>query len=246
MMSLAGGLAGAVAGAIAGSFLVTLILRWSSGRSVVHGRSSCDGCGRVLGALDLVPLFSLIHLRGRCRGCGAGIDPLHPAMELGCAVIGAIALAVMPDMGGALWALFGWLLLTLAVLDWRHFWLPDALTLLLALLGLTVGDRATGMGLADRALGAAIGYGSLLLISLAYRWLRRRDGLGLGDAKLLGAIGGWVGWQSLPFILLIASATGIALIVIRQAAGHGFNPHAKLPFGTMLAVAVWPGWWIAP
>src|SRR3546814_6883087 len=85
-------LAGAVAGAIIGSFLATLILRWPQGRSVVHGRSACDGCGLTLGGLELVPLFSALAQRGRCRACGAAIDPLHWRMEAGCALIGAVAL----------------------------------------------------------------------------------------------------------------------------------------------------------
>ncbi|MDE0947668.1 MAG: prepilin peptidase, partial [Sphingobium sp.] len=121
-------LIGGLAGAILGSFLATLILRWPQGRSVMRGRSACDGCGRTLGAQDLIPLFSAMIQRGRCRSCGAAIDPLHGRVEAGCAVIGALALGAMPDLGGIGWAVFGWLLLTLAVLDWRHFWLPDALT----------------------------------------------------------------------------------------------------------------------
>src|SRR3546814_18076080 len=70
-------LAGAVAGAIIGSFLATLILRWPPGRSVVHGRSACDGCGLTLGGLELVPQFSALARRGRCRACGAANGPLH-------------------------------------------------------------------------------------------------------------------------------------------------------------------------
>src|SRR3546814_4832372 len=69
-------LAGAVAGAIIGSFLATLIFRWPQGRSVVHGRSACDGCGLTLGGRELVPLFSALAQRGRCRDCGAALDPL--------------------------------------------------------------------------------------------------------------------------------------------------------------------------
>ncbi|PHP17757.1 prepilin peptidase, partial [Sphingobium sp. IP1] len=132
-------LVGAVAGAIAGSFLATLILRWPQGRGVMRGRSACDGCGRVLGPIDLVPMLSALVQRGRCRTCGAAIDPLHGRVEAGCAIIGALALGFVPDLGGIGWALLGWLLLTLALLDWRHFWLPDALTLPLAFFGFTLG-----------------------------------------------------------------------------------------------------------
>lgn len=232
-------LIGALAGAIAGSFLSTIILRWPQGRSVLRGRSACDGCGRNLGACDLVPLLSAMIQRGRCRTCGARIDPLHGRMEAACAIIGALAIGGLPELGGVAWALLGWLLLTLAILDWRHFWLPDALTLPLAFLGLTVGIWATDVSLPDRVIGAAIGYGALLAIALSYRALRGRDGLGLGDAKLLGALGAWFGWQALPFILLIASILGLAVMLIT---GRAKQRTARVPLGSFLALAVLPAW----
>lgn len=232
-------LIGGVAGAILGSFLATLILRWPQGRGVARGRSACDGCGRVLGARDLIPLFSALVQRGRCRTCGAAIDPLHGRVEAGCALIGALAIGGMPDLGGIGWAVLGWMLLTLAVLDWRHFWLPDALTLPLAFAGLTLGMWATDVIVMDRIIGAAVGYGALLAIALGYRALRGRDGLGLGDAKLLGALGAWFGWQALPFILLIAAVAGLIVMLVT---GRAKDRMARVPLGTFLALAAVPGW----
>jgi leader peptidase (prepilin peptidase)/N-methyltransferase len=235
-------LGGAVAGAIAGSFLATLILRWPQGRSVLRGRSACDGCGRTLGARDLVPMLSALASGGRCRTCGAAIDPLHGRVEAGCAIIGALALGFAPDVAGMGWALLGWMLLTLALLDWRHFWLPDALTLPLAFLGLTLGQWVTRVTLPDRIIGAAVGYGALLAVALAYRALRGRDGLGLGDAKLLGALGAWLGWQTLPFLLLIASVGGLAVMLVT---GRATNATTRAPLGTFLALAAIPAWLLA-
>jgi leader peptidase (prepilin peptidase)/N-methyltransferase len=235
---------GALAGAISGSFLSTLVLRWPQGRGVARGRSACDGCGRALGPLDLMPLLSALVQHGRCRTCGARIDPLHGRMEAGCAAIGAVALGLMPGPGGIGWALLGWLLLTLAILDWRHFWLPDALTFPLAFLGLTLGLWATDAGLADRAIGAIVGYVALLAVSLGYRALRGREGLGLGDAKLLGALGAWFGWQALPFILLIAAGTGLLLVLVSMLAGRTVEATTRVPLGTFLALAAVPAWMI--
>jgi leader peptidase (prepilin peptidase)/N-methyltransferase len=232
-------LIGALAGAIAGSFLATIILRWPEGRSVMRGRSACDGCGRTLSARDLIPLLSATVQRGHCRNCGARIDPLHGRVEGGCAIIGALAIGGLPDLGGIAWALLGWLLLTLALLDWRHFWLPDALTLPLAFLGFTAGMWATDVILTDRIIGATIGYGALLAIALGYRALRGREGLGLGDAKLLGALGAWFGWQALPFILLFASLTGLAVMLVT---GRANQPTARVPLGTFLVLAALPAW----
>ncbi|SEJ59901.1 leader peptidase (prepilin peptidase) / N-methyltransferase [Sphingobium sp. AP50] len=235
-------LIGALAGAILGSFLATLILRWPQGRGVMRGRSACDGCGRTLTARDLIPMLSAMLSKGRCRTCGAAIDPLHGRVEAGCAIIGALAIGFRPDLGGIGWALLGWLLLTLAVLDWRHFWLPDALTLPLAFLGFTIGLWATDVALTDRVIGAAVGYGALLGLALGYRALRGREGLGLGDAKLLGALGAWFGWHALPFLLLIASVMGLGIML---AIGRAKDRTARVPLGTFLALAAIPAWLVA-
>ena len=238
-------LLGATAGAIAGSFLATIILRWPQGRGVLRGRSACDGCGRVLGVVDLVPMVSALVQRGRCRSCGAPIDPLHGRVEAGCAIIGALALGFSPDPGGVGWAMLGWLLLTLAVLDRRHFWLPDGLTLPLAFLGFTIGPWVTDTTMAGRTIGAMTGYLTLLLIAFGYRRFRGCDGLGLGDAKLLGALGAWFGWQALPFILLLAASVGLLAVGAVMATGRRIDGATRLPLGTFLAIAAVPGWWLA-
>ncbi len=235
-------LSGGVLGAIIGSFLATLILRWPAGRSVMRGRSACDHCGTTLTVRDLVPLFSAMALRGKCRTCGAGINPFHGWVEAACGIIGALTIGFASDISGLAWALFGWLLLTLAILDWRHFWLPDALTLPLAFLGFTLGIWANDVQLVDRIIGAALGYGALLLLSISYRAIRKREGLGLGDAKLLGALGAWMGWQALPFILLIASVLGLIVMLLT---GRATGRTARVPLGTFLALAALPGWMIA-
>ena len=238
-------LSGGIVGAIAGSFLATLILRWPQGRGVMRGRSVCDGCGRTLGVGDLVPLLSAMVHWGKCRTCGARIDPLHGRVEAGCAMIGALAVGFAPDVAGVGWALLGWILLTLAVLDWRHFWLPDALTLPLAFLGFTLGLWVTDAALMDRAIGAAVGYLALLAVSQGYRLARGREGLGLGDAKLLGALGAWFGWQALPFILLLAAGMGLLTVAGSGLLGKTVERTTRVPLGTFLAVAVLPGWWLS-
>lgn len=243
MIALPAAVLGGAAGAIAGSFLATLILRWPQGRRVSHGRSMCDGCGRTLGAINLVPLLSALIQRGRCKTCGVRIDPLHQAVEAGCAAIGAMALGLEPNIAGMGWALLGWILLTLAILDWRHFWLPDLLTFPMAALGLTIGIWTTDVILANRAIGAVAGYVGLLAVSRGYRALRGREGLGLGDAKLLGALGAWFGWQALPFILLIAASVGLLATLGAMAAGRTVGAATRVPLGTFLAIAALPGWW---
>jgi len=264
-MNMPWAIAGIVAGLVAGSFLSTLVVRWPRGETIARGRSRCDGCGKPIGALRLVPLLSYAMVRGRCGACAHRIDPHHPAMEAAAAAIGLLSMGMHPGVYGMVGALCGWILLTLAILDFEHFWLPDLLTLPLALIGLGYGlvaahpglvDRAIGRlglavgdvnpALADRAIGAVAGFLLLWLIAWAYRRTRGREGLGLGDAKLLGAIGAWLGWRVLPWVLLGASAIGFLLCLTRLAGGRTVALTDRLPLGTLLAIASWAIWLFVP
>lgn len=230
-----------VLGAIVGSFLATLVIRWPQGRSVIGGRSACDGCGRTLRALDLVPLLSALASRGRCRTCGAAIDPRHWQIELGCAVLGVISGVAVPGPAGVAGAVFGWLLLTLAALDVAAFWLPDALTGALAVAGIA-SIAVAPPAWPDRVIGGVAGFVSLWLIAFAYRRLRGREGLGGGDPKLFGAIGLWVGWAMLPFVLLLACIVGLGAALAARVRGQKVAATDWVPFGALLAIAAYPVW----
>ncbi|CAA9517989.1 MAG: Leader peptidase (Prepilin peptidase) / N-methyltransferase [uncultured Sphingomonas sp.] len=232
-MTVLPALLGAVAGAIVGSYVATLCLRWPGGESASGGRSRCDSCGRTLRPAELIPLLSAAWSRGRCSSCGAPIAAFHHRTELAAAGIGAAALLVAPDPAGAAAALFAWLLLPLVLLDWRHFWLPDRLVLLLAAAGLALGGLL-GVSLEERLAGGLGGFGLLWLLAWAYRRLRGREGLGAGDPKLFGAIGLWLGWQMLPLLLLGASSLGLAAALLSR---DHIRPDQRLPFGTLLGVA---------
>lgn len=241
-MALAAGAGGFVLGALIGSFIATLVIRWPQGRSVIAGRSQCDACGKILGPLELVPLLSFALTKGRCRSCGGRINRRHFWVELAAAVIGAVSLALVPGWQGLVGALFGWMLLMLALLDAEHFWLPDKLTLPLLLLGLIVVNEPS---LLDRLIGATAGYAALALIGVAYRAARGREGLGGGDPKLLAAIGAWLGWQALPFVLLAASLAGLGWAGFAALRGRPMSGQDRLPLGTLMALAAWPIWLFA-
>lgn len=229
-------------GLVAGSFLATLAIRWPEARGVATGRSACDACGQPLRWFELVPLLSFVAQRGRCRRCGGRIDPRHPLIEIAAALVGAAAAIAAPGLAGLAGALFGWLLLTLATLDVEHHWLPDRLTIPLAAAGLAVGAAGLSPPLVDRLIGAVAGFGALWLIATAYRLLRGRIGLGGGDPKLFGAIGAWLGWQMLPFVLLLAALAGLTAIVAMRLRGATVTATTRLPFGALLAVAAFPVW----
>jgi leader peptidase (prepilin peptidase) / N-methyltransferase len=233
-------LGGALLGLIAGSFIATLVIRWPRDEGL-GGRSKCDGCGRALSIRDLIPVLSFILARGQCRTCGARIDARHLAIELTAAVIGAVALWIVPGWAGLAGALFGWQLIALAALDVEHFWLPNVLTAVLAATGLLAAllDPAT---LQDRLIGGAAGFASLFLIAWTYKRLRGRDGLGAGDPKLLGAIGCWLGWQALPLVLVGASGIGLIALVLMRLRGQAIAATTRMPLGALMAVAAFPLW----
>jgi leader peptidase (prepilin peptidase)/N-methyltransferase len=233
----------ATLGAILGSFLGTLVVRWPEGRSILFGRSACDGCGRTLSARDLVPLLSALAMRGRCRTCSARIDPVHWQVELVCALVGLSVGLIAVDWPQALaGAVFGWLLVALAALDWRAFWLPDRLNAALALAGVAAGSAGLAPDLSDRLIGGAAGFASLWLIARGYRAFRGREGMGGGDPKLFGAIGLWLGWRSLPSVLLFAGLLGLGIVLFRRLTGRAVARGDALPLGTLIAAAAYPAW----
>ena len=229
-------------GAILGSFIATLVVRWTQDRSVLRGRSVCDGCRTPLKPIELVPLFSFVVQRGRCRRCGSAIDPRHVGIETLALAIGVAAGWAAPGPAGLAGAIFGWLLLAPAALDLTEMWLPDRLTALLATGGIATGILGAEPALPDRLIGGAGGFAGLWLIGWSYRRLRRREGLGGGDPKLFGAIGLWLGWRTLPAVLLVACLVGLGVVawqlVTRRPVGGG----DAMPLGTLLAIAAYPAW----
>jgi leader peptidase (prepilin peptidase)/N-methyltransferase len=230
-----------VLGAIAGSFLATIAVRWPAGRSVLGGRSACDSCGRTLAAHELVPLVSGAMAGGRCRSCGAAIDARHLLVEAGCVAIGVAAGLAAPGWQAVAGAMFGWLLLVLAILDATDFWLPDELVAGLALSG-AVTAWWCPPDLAERIVGGVAGFALLWLVAAGYRRWRKREGLGGGDPKLLGAIGLWLGWRLLPAVLLVAGLVGLGWVAFQHLRGRTMAGDDALPLGTLLAIAAYPAW----
>ncbi len=203
----------------------------------VFGRSRCLACGTVLAARDLVPLLSYLLLRGRCRHCRAPIDPAEPGVELAALFLATLAVVLLDPLPALLAALVGWVLLAAALVDRRTLLLPDLLTLPLIAAGLA----AAGLRLAPASplgslAGALLGLGGTALLAEAYRRLRGREGLGVGDAKLLAAAGAWLGPGSLPLVVLIGAAAALAAALLT---GAHRRPQEPVPFGPWLALGFW-------
>ncbi|KQM86526.1 peptidase A24 [Sphingomonas sp. Leaf23] len=229
-------------GAVFGSFIATIAIRWPAGRSALAGRSMCDGCGRTLTAMELIPIISFVLLRGRCRTCGTRIAPGHAVTEFLGAGIGVVAGLVAPGWEGVAGAACGWLLLALGAIDLAAFWLPDVLTGALAVVALAGGVAGLGADLEARLIGGVAGFGVLWLAAEGYRRVRGRIGLGGGDPKLFGAIGLWLGWRALPQVLLIASVAGLAVVLTLALLGRRMTAADRLPLGTLLAGAAFLSW----
>ncbi len=156
-------------------------------------------------------------------------------------MLGIISGVAAPGPIGVAGAIFGWVLLTLAALDVAEFWLPNALTCTLALAGIAAGFIAPP-DWSERLIGGLAGFGLLWLIGWGYRRLRGREGLGGGDPKLLGAIGLWLGWRMLPFVLVLASLAGLGAVLIAAIRGKPMAATDRLPFGALMAIAAYPLW----
>lgn len=229
-----------------GSFIANFVARFPTEKSVFVGRSACPHCACKLTVRDLVPLLSWLLSSGRCRHCGHPIAAFYPLIEL-AAIAVAIAAAAATS-GWLLWATcgLGWTLLTLATLDFRHFVLPDALTLPLIPAGLAVAYLREPAELTAHVIGALAGYLLFLLVRALYFRLRAREGLGLGDAKLLAACGAWAAWQNLPGIILVAAAAGLAAALAGRLLGRPLSLSDRMPFGTFLCFALWLDWLCGP
>jgi len=138
------------------------------------------------------------------------------------------------------------ILLYLSYVDLRSFRLPDSITLPLIIAGIVFNFLSPShyVDVTDSIIGSLIGYGSLWLLNYLYHLIKQQDGIGMGDAKLLAALGAWLGWSALPSILLIASISGLIGGIIYLKWRQHSSQHA-FPFGPFLAFAgiielLWP------
>ncbi len=202
-------------------------------------RSRCPQCSREIRAHENIPVLSYLLLRGRCPGCATRISWQYPLVEALTAVLFAISILHFgPTPAGLAAMLFTGILIAAAGIDARTTLLPDQLTLPLLWFGLAINYFGVFTDLESAVIGAIAGYLVLWLVYHAFRLLTGKEGMGYGDFKLLAALGAWLGWQSLPLVLLLASLVGaivgIALILLR-----GRDRNIPIPFGPYLAAAGW-------
>jgi leader peptidase (prepilin peptidase) / N-methyltransferase len=242
-------------GLVIGSFLNVCILRIPADKSIVLPASSCTKCGKAIAAYDNIPVLSWLVLGGKCRNCKTQISPMYPAVEL---LTGLLFVACYFAFGLTLdalkWATFSALLVVLTITDLRERILPDVVNLFGLAAGLLfsfftkpadgtalwIANRwfdfpppQPALSFADAVLGAMAGSGLLWVVAEGYFRLRGREGMGLGDVKMMAALGVFLGLKrTLMTVLagsLLGSVIGIVLIAVSKK-----DRNYELPFGTFL------------
>ena len=244
------------AGLIVGSFLNVVIARVPAGLSVVSPRSRCPLCLAPIAFYDNIPVVSYLALRGKCRACGASISPSYPLVEL---LTGAVFVAAYRRFGTTpalfLDGFFFAVLIALVLIDLRHRILPDALTLPLIPVGLSLSyfqdpsimesgllqlwlapDRPLSRGLlhaTQSLLGMLFGGGMLWLVAFLYLKVKKIEGMGAGDIKLMTGIGAFLGWSLAWLTIFLGSLAG-AIVGSAYMVWQRKTFRYELPFGTFL------------
>lgn len=224
-------------GSIVGSFIATLVIRWPKAQSIIIGRSSCDQCGYLLHAIDLIPLISYTLLSGKCRYCNKSIDKSHWRTELLVAILSIIPFLILPPYGAFGWVLWLWLFIPLAILDYKYLWLPNRLIIITIIAAPFIGPLINDIDIINRLIGVIGAYLSLETIRVLYKKLRNKEAMGNGDPKLLAGLGFYFGWELLPYIILIASCIGLTIAVMLRVLHGYFDQEQKLPLGTYMIIA---------
>lgn len=227
----------AVLGLILGSFYNVCIHRYLTGESIVSPPSHCPHCKKRLGVAELIPLFSFLYLRGRCAGCGQPISPRYPLVE---ALSGLWACLLALNFGLSVpffvYLAFGGLFIVASFIDLAIFILPDVLTLPGAALALPASVLLLGLPWAEAVAGALAGAGLFWLLHLVYRVVRKREGLGLGDVKLMLVIGALIGVKALPLAILWGSLAALLASVAWLKGHRGSLAQVPIPFGPFLSL----------
>lgn len=247
-----------VSGLAIGSFLNVCILRIPERKSIVRPASACPKCGVAIRPYDNIPVLSYIVLRGKCRGCKARISPMYPLVELLTAFLFlGCWLAFGPIAEAVKWAAFSALMVVLVFTDLRERILPDVINYTGLAIGLAVSlftlptDGAAlwlsnklfsfpppspVLSLVDALLGAALGSSLLWVVSEGYFRLRGREGMGLGDVKMMLMAGAFLGVKRTVLTIFAGSVLGSVLglaFILAKRKGSDY----ELPFGSFLGLA---------
>lgn len=201
--------------------------------------SQCTHCHYRLRALDNIPIISYLILKGRCKKCKSQISKIYPAVELISTIACAYTLIVCGITVTSIMLCFLWLsLIVLAFIDFKHLLLPDAITLPLILIGLTLNLFDGLTSFSNSVTGALLGYLLLFAIAVSFGLIIKKKSMGNGDLKLFAAIGAWFSFASLPVILLLSSFCSIIIYFLLS----NDQKNKYTPYGTAIAIATFTFW----
>lgn len=201
--------------------------------------SHCPQCKKVIRPWHNIPILSYLWLRGKCAYCGVKISMRYPIVEILTCIVSAYLAWKFGFTWQTLAALFfTWICICLTFIDLDYHLLPDQLTLLLLWLGLFFSLFALFSDSHTAILGAIAGYLIFAITQWIFGWFTGKTGMGQGDFKFLAALGAYLGWQMLPFIILLASLSGVIFALIHMLIKRHFKSD-PLPFGPYLAIAGW-------
>jgi len=234
-------LAAFIFGGIWGSFCNVYIYRLPNNESVIKGRSFCPSCKNQIKWYDNIPFLSFILLRGKCRNCNNKISFQYFLVEL---LSGISFLAIFFLYGISITTL---LLIILSIffiiiffIDLKHYIIPNELTFPLMVIGFIKSfdpnlNQTIFPNYINSLLGGIFGYSIIWLIILFYMKVRNKEGMGLGDAKLMAVVGFWFGWISIPFTIFISSVVALVL-VIPSLLKKTKDMSAQIPFGPYIII----------
>ena len=228
-----------VLGLLWGSFCNVCIYRLPNKGNIINSRSKCRSCNRVIRWFDNIPLISYIILQAKCRNCKANIAFRYFVVEL----LTALFFVGIFYVYGATITTFILIILSIFFviiffIDLDHFIIPNELTFPLMIIGfLKSFDPNINLSLfpnyLDSLIGGVFGYILIWGIITLYLKIRKKEGMGLGDAKLLGAIGFWFGWYSIPYVIFLSSLSAL-LIALPSLINKSKSLSSQIPFGPYL------------
>ncbi len=232
-----------VLGCIWGSFSNVCIHRIPADKSVIFTRSFCPYCQKTIKWFDNIPLVSFLLLKRKCRNCNNKISIQYFIVEL----ISAISFIIIYYFYGI--SITSLLLIILSIffiiiffIDLKHFIIPNTLTFPLMFIGFIKSfdpnlNNFLFPNYINSLIGGVIGYLIIWLIIFAYKKIRNKEGMGLGDAKLLSAIGFWFGWYSIPFVLFLSSIIALA-VSLPSLINKSKNLSSQIPFGPYIILGI--------
>ena len=220
-------------GSLFGSFLNVVIHRLPRRESIVFPPSRCTSCRARIAPWDNIPVLSWLILGGKCRSCRAPISVRYPLVEMAAALLtGLVVWKYGLSMAAVAFTWFCLSLLAITLIDLEHRIIPDAISLPGTILGFLF-VRWTEVTWIEAAVGAAAGFGLLLLVGIVYEKVTGVEGMGGGDIKMAAMMGAFLGWKGVLLTIFIGSFLGSVAGVIAMSKGKGGR--TALPFGTFLA-----------